>query len=256
MWERKEVKAIGKLAFKANYWRSVLSALILMILLGGSAVSSYSNSGAGNNPELEQSVDELGNAYNSLSNDQQSMLVAGLIGAGLLIFVIGFVLKAFIFNPLEVGCYGFFKDNIASQGNVDLGVLKTGFGNYGHTFITLLLRDIFLILWCCLCIVPGIVKSYSYRMVPFILRDHPELSPQEVITRSRQMMNGHKWNVFVFDLSYIGWHLLGAITLGLVDVFWTEPYRQNANALIYLRLSQGQQPQQPFQQQPQQPPVF
>jgi uncharacterized membrane protein len=49
-------------------------------------------------------------------------------------------------------------------------------------------------------------------------------------------MNGHKWNTFVFDLSYIGWYLLGCITCGLVNVFWTEPYRQNANAALYLTL--------------------
>ena len=49
-------------------------------------------------------------------------------------------------------------------------------------------------------------------------------------------MNGHKWKTFVFDLSYIGWFLLGCITFGLVNVFWTSPYRQNANAALYLTL--------------------
>ena len=134
-----------------------------------------------------------------------------------------------------MGCYGFFRENAKGQ-HPDLGVLKTGFAKYGHTFLTLLLRDIFLILWTLLFIIPGIVKSYSYRMVPFILRDNPGLTASQVITRSRKLMDGQKWNMFVFDLSYIGWFLLGCITFGLVNVFWTEPYRQNANAAIYLKL--------------------
>jgi len=68
--------------------------------------------------------------------------------------------------------------------NPDLGILKTGFTKYGHTFITLFLRDLFQILWTLLFIVPGCVKAYSYRMVPFILRDHPELSATEVDRKS------------------------------------------------------------------------
>ena len=246
MWDRKDVKLKGKTNFKTNYWRSVLSALLISVLAGCS--SAASRIGSAGSPGVEDTYDEeynfdeatdtFSDAYNSIPDDEKGYfwaVMAGLVLIGLAIAVVFFLLKIFVFNPLQVGCYGFFRDNAAGQ-HPDLGVLKTGFTMYGHTFVTLLLKDIFLLLWTLLLIFPGVIKAYSYRMVPFILRDNPELSATEVITRSRQLMNGHKWNVFVFDLSYIGWFLLGAITLGLVNVFWTEPYRQNANALIYRKL--------------------
>ena len=84
---------------------------------------------------------------------------------------------------------------------------------------------------------PGIVKSYSYRMVPFLLADHPELSGTETITLSRQMMNGHKWNAFVLDLSFLGWHILSILTLGLLGIFFVNPYQLSTDAELYRVLS-------------------
>ena len=68
---------------------------------------------------------------------------------------------------------------------------------------------------------------------------NPELSATEVITRSRMMMNGHKWNAFVLDLSFIGWFLLTIITCGIVGILWTNPYYSNTNAALYLELKKG-----------------
>ena len=246
MWDRVEIKRRGKAVFKANYWRSVLSAFLLSLLVGGSALSTGSNMDDDNVDTVddadttgaEQTLNDATDAFNSLPEDQKSvvgMVIMGALLAGLVVACVAFVLRIFVFNPLQVGCYGFFRENARGL-HPDLGVIKSGFGRYGHTFITLLLRDLFLILWTLLFIIPGIVKAYSYRMVPFILRDNPELSATEVITASRQLMNGNKWQTFVFDLSYIGWFLLGCITFGLVNVFWTSPYRQNANAALYLTL--------------------
>lgn len=244
MWDRKQVKQQGKTKFKGNYWRSVLAAFLISVLTGASSIAGrFSIPGLEEPEETEETVTNLdteamAETFNSMPEDEKAGLLVLLAGAALVFFVlciIGFLLKIFVFNPLEVGCYGFFRENAGGLGP-DLGVLKSGFRKYGHTFLTLLLRDIFLILWTLLFIIPGIVKGYSYRMVPFILRDNPELTASQVITRSRKLMNGQKWNMFVFDLSYIGWFLLGCITCGLVNIFWTEPYRHNANAAIYLKL--------------------
>lgn len=235
MWDRIEIKQQGKAAFKANYWRSVLAALILTILTTGSAVISGSNSSDTNSEDTtNEAVNGVTEAFNGMG-DAAPLIIGILAAIGIAFLGIGILLKIFVFNPLQVGCYGFFRENAGGK-FVEMDILKTGFKQYGHTFITLLLRDLFLFLWACLLIFPGIIKLYSYRMVPFILRDNPELSATEVITASRQLMNGHKWNTFIFDLSYIGWYLLGCVTLGLVNVFWTEPYRQNANAALYLTL--------------------
>ncbi|MBR0396930.1 MAG: DUF975 family protein [Eubacterium sp.] len=238
MWNRKELKGKGKLAFKANYWRCVLSAFLLSILVSAGTIASRTNSSGtpANDPDGAAALNQL-QAF-AQQNPKTFGAIAGIVAAvGLTIIIIGIVLKIFLFNPLEVGCYRFFKENIRTDGQAGLDNLKEGFGNYGHTFATLFLRDLFLMLWCFLFIIPAVVKSYSYRMVPFIIKDHPELSATETITESRRMMDGHKWNTFVLDLSFIGWALLGIITFGLVGIFWTEPYRQNTNAALYLKLS-------------------
>ncbi|MBQ1369325.1 MAG: DUF975 family protein [Firmicutes bacterium] len=241
MWDRKEIKLRGKERFKANYWRSVLAAFLISLLAGGSGIASRFSTSTDDEPvddTTTQEIQDLAQTVENMPADDQAvagMIIAGILAALFVICIIGFLLKIFVFNPLQVGCYGFFREN-AMNLHPDLGILKSGFTKYGHTFVTLLLRDVFLILWTLLFIVPGLVKSYSYRMVPFILRDNPELSATQVISASRRLMNGHKWKTFVFDLSYIGWFLLGAITFGLVNIFWTEPYRQNANAALYLTL--------------------
>ncbi len=231
MWTRVEVKNRGKAAFRANYWPSVLAAFLLTILTAGTTAVT-SNQGTDVTYEAAPSEQAVEQAVNNL--DTAFIIgVAALIGG---IIVIAMLLNIFVFNPLKVGCYAFFRENV-SRGDGDLNVLKDGFQSYGRTFITMLLTDIFLILWTLLLIIPGIVKSYSYRMVPFIIRDNPELEPKEVITRSREMMNGHKWAAFKLDLSFIGWFLLAGITLGLAGVFWVNPYYYNTNAALYLAIS-------------------
>ena len=101
--------------------------------------------------------------------------------------------------------------------------------------MTLLLTTIFQYLWF-ITVIGGFIKMYSYRMVPFIVAENPDLKPREAITLSRRMMNGHKWQAFKLDLSFFGWILLGALTLGLVNVFWTVPYMESAQAALYLKL--------------------
>ena len=234
MWTIGELKAKGKMAFKANYWKCVLTSFILAFLTGASASTSSSSS------DSTGSTDELVTAFNGLSTGEQ-MAAIGIAGGVISIaLIIGLIIRIFIYNPLLVGCNCFFKENVATSGKGDLGALKEGFGNYLHNFLTLFLSDLFLALWFCLLVVPGLIKMYSYRMVPYIVKDNPELSPIEVITKSREMMNGHKWRAFLLDLSFIGWMLLSAITLGVVGIFWTGPYKDNTNAALYLELSKSE----------------
>ena len=89
--------------------------------------------------------------------------------------------------------------------------------------LVILVKDIFLLLWS-LTIVGGIIKSYSYRMVEYIVAENPDIKPMEAINLSRKMMNGHKWEAFVLDLSFLPWHLLSILTLGLSSIFFASPY--------------------------------
>ena len=157
---------------------------------------------------------------------------AALVSAVAAVTVIGVVLRIIVFNPLKVGCYRFFLKNI-DDASTPLGVIKEGFGGYGHVFVTLLLTDLFAALWSLLFIIPGIIAAYSYRLVPYLIKDRPELSAMEVIRKSKELMRGNKLRAFLLDLSFLGWFLLGAVTLNLVNIFWTNPYSESANAVFY-----------------------
>lgn len=227
MWTRKEIKETGKAAFKANYWKSVIVAFLLSVLAGGVYAGSSSQ------------TSDLETTPESLQQSTQSMplgVIALASSVVIIILLIALVLKIFFFNPLKVGCYAFFRTNVTNPAETKLDMILSGFSQYKRTFLTLFLSDLYVFLWCLLLIIPGIMRAYSYRLVPYILSDDPELSPKEVLRKSKEMMHGQRWKAFVLDLSFLGWEILGALTLGLVDLFWTKPYEQNADAALYLRL--------------------
>ena len=248
MWTRKELKNRAKAAFTANYWRCVLVALILAVLIGGGAGSSVrkndSETADVGQREAVSILAELDDEHVNwlLEKAQQvSALRSGrftihLGGLGL----VGLLLSILVFNPLIVGCYRFFLQN--SRGDGDLKHLGAGFqDDWGNVILVMFLKNLFLGLWTLLFIVPGIIKAYSYRMVPYILKEHPELSGTKAITLSRQMMNGHKWNAFVLDLSFIGWIILSALTLGILHIFYVGPYIQATDAELYEAVKAAQQ---------------
>ena len=94
------------------------------------------------------------------------------------------------------------------------------------------LKNIYLTLWSLLFVIPGIIKYYSYYLAEFISRKDPKLSATECITKSREIMDGHKWELFVFELSFIGWHLLAMCTFGILYI-WLAPYIMQST-IIYI----------------------
>lgn len=226
MWTRTEIKEIGRTAFKANYWKSVIAAFLLALLAGGTMISSRSTS-----TDVEVTPESVEQGLQGVPVEAVGLIAGSVI----VIMIISLLLKIFFFNPLKVGCYSFFRQNVKNP-ETNLDMIMTGFSQYGRTFLTLLLTDLYVLLWFLLLVIPGIVKAYSYRLVPYILADDPDLTPREVLKKSTELMEGHRWNAFVYDLSFIGWYLLGALTFQLVTIFWTNPYKQNADAALYLRL--------------------
>jgi len=98
-----------------------------------------------------------------------------------------------------------------------------------------IVQSIFLGLWFLLLIIPGIIKSFSYLLTFYILRDEPSIGILDAITRSRQMMDGHKMEAFMLVLSFIGWFLLGLITIGIAFL-WVGPYFSVTLAKFYDRI--------------------
>ena len=241
MWDRAELKAQGKAAFRLNYWKCVLVSAILGFLTAATTTVSATNSAnQQSQQEINQAADNIVNQIQAMPHDQQVALAAGIAGGITMIMIVSILIKIFVYNPLTVGCYSFFTRNVAA-GPADLSSLGIGFRRFGHTFATLFLKDLFLTLWSLLFFIPGLIKSYSYRMVPYILADNPELSATETITLSRRMMDGHKMNAFILDLSFIGWVILTILSFGLVGIFWYGPYKDNTDAALYLAIKDNVQ---------------
>ncbi len=201
--------------------------------------------------EDQQTIIQFGDALESMQRDMNLdeiipggamiVLLTVVLTLVVILVVVAIVklvtalLRIFLLNPLEVGCQAFFVNN--AQGVGELGDLGRGFSpGYGRVIGTMFLREFYIFLWSLLFIIPGIIKKYSYRMVPYILADQPEMGGNDAITLSRRMMDGNKWRAFVLDLSFIGWGILSALTLGILGLFYVRPYRCCTNAELYQAL--------------------
>ena len=148
--DRKSIKERGKAAFKANYWPSVLGAVVLAIAGGGGSVAT-----------VNVSSEDLQQSFNGMTQEELAVFAAAMIGVVAVSTVISLVLSIFVFGPLKVGGYGFFKDNLTQPAPV--GTLVDGFkNNYLKNCGTLFLTDLFIGLWTLLFIIPGIVKSSRF----------------------------------------------------------------------------------------------
>lgn len=109
--------------------------------------------------------------------------------------------------------------------------------NVGRYMGTMALTYLYTILWSLLFLIPGIIKSYSYYLVPYILSDNPELSYNQAIDESRRLMDGRKMEMFIYDFSFFFWLLLSGLTLGIAGIY-VIPYIQLTTASIYLDIKE------------------
>ena len=166
------------------------------------------------------------------------MLVYSLIVSALSYTGIGSLLLLGVFN---IGLCSVTL-TLSRTGEAKFEPLFDGFkGNIANAIVTSILYQVFLALWTLLFIVPGIVKSFSYAMTFYILRDNPEMTATEAITASRKMMDGHKVELFCLRLSFIGWILLGVLACG-IGMLFVAPYMQMADAAFYENLKAQQAP--------------
>lgn len=95
---------------------------------------------------------------------------------------------------------------------------------------------LFIFLWSLLLFVPGIIAAYRYSMAPYLMAEYPDMGIIEAVNRSKELMNGNKGRLFCLDLSFIGWWLLSALTVGILGL-WIAPYMLTARAAFYLELT-------------------
>lgn len=277
MWNRAELKGKAKFSFKRNYWKSVLISLLLAFIVGGGGTGAgsfsrgLSDGVSGSDESYTDDYDYNDGDYDDDSYDDESEYdiirdfsngfaegfqdgvshgPSGTAFAALAIFGITFIiiflilmsvvilLDVFICNPIEVGCKRFYVRNLNESAQV--GNVGFAFDNhYKNITKTMFFRDLYTILWTLLFIIPGIVKSYEYQMIPYLLAENPQMSREQAFAESKRMMSGQKWRAFVLDLSFIGWNILSAITLGILGIFYVQPYMDATHAALYEALRYG-----------------
>ena len=257
MWTRKELKERAKEALKRNYWKIVLVSLIGMLIGGELGSSGISGGGSDIRDMASDNVKEHFTEHENDDVDWEgaeavlddiqmdirpqdivavafTVIVVLIVAA--IVLAIGIALDVLLLNPVQVGINRFMVKSLDDTARI-AEVGYTFDHNYKNGVKVMFFKDLYVVLWSLLFIVPGIYKAYQYRMVPYILGENPDMTYQEVLQRSKDMMDGQKWDAFVLDLSFILWHMLGGITCGLAEIFYVAPYVNLTDAALYSRLS-------------------
>ena len=148
--------------------------------------------------------------------------------------IAGAIAALILIGAVNIGVTNYFLTMLHDdEAHKNLGLVLDGAKkNVLGGFTVTLLASLYTTLWSLLFVIPGIVKMYSYSMVYFIKRDHPEYTANQAITESRRIMHGHKWEYFVLQLSFIGWYIVGILCL-FVGALWVAPYVYMSSAVFY-----------------------
>ncbi|TJX14571.1 DUF975 family protein [Tissierella creatinini] len=243
MWTRAELKNYAKDFLRKNYWKAFVVCLIFSILTGGGSNGDdkeYRLNDSDLRPSIEEQfhmdnkiLDQVGSGGFREAIRSIGFFPAFFIGSTVFAFIlILWILSLFISPLLTVGKNRFFLKGF--EGDVNIRYLFSTFNRseFWGIFKCIFITGIKNFLWFLLFIIPGIVKSYEYRMVPYLLVNDTDLTSREAIEMSRSLTGGHKWNMFVLDLSFIGWYLLGVLLFG-IGVFFVTPYHEATLARLY-----------------------
>lgn len=157
----------------------------------------------------------------------ESLTLAVLVTAGFLLMI--FLLP--LGYGFEVSFLRFCKGNTLSIREM----FDASFGDYAKAFARAFVTGFFIFLWALLLIIPGIIKSLAYSMTFYISDEHPEWTTLQCIDESERMMQGHKWELFLLKLSFIGWILLAILSLG-IGFLWLIPYMRTTMVKFYGQL--------------------
>lgn len=259
--------ALNKMNQSTNYYVDVEDGNVVVKVNGDEVVKSqvsanengvqihYEDSSNGTKTDVNLSPEDVNKIVNTTMNEAKRSeeiaegmgaaavgLAAGVlfvvIVVSIIVAAISICLTIFVFNPLSLGC----KKAVLQSYDEPTELKNIGGGfkyNYGNNVKVLFLKQLFIFLWSLLFIIPGIIKAYEYRMIPYLIIENPEMTYKEAFAKSKMMMKGNKWDTFVFDLSYIGWVLLSFLTCGILSIFYVNPYYLCADANLYRAIKEA-----------------
>ena len=224
-----EFRRRARESLSGNWFVAVIAGFIAS-LLGGVGAGSGSVSFDFSSEDLE-GVDLEAILYDLGITKEMLTVFLAFIG---FLAIVGFVYSIIcliIGSGVSVG-YAKLNLDIVDGGSASVGTIFSMFGRWKSALWARILVNIRVMLWSLLFVSPGIVASYSYAMVSFVLADHPEMTANEALAESRRIMKGNRWRLFCLNLSFIGWSFLCIFTLG-IGYIWLLPYTQAANAAFY-----------------------
>lgn len=237
MWTRAELKENANKYMWFNYWKMVLAALIMMMIGGGGGITFRYSAGFTWTEESGFTWNTGSHRISRMFSPEDVLFFIVIMMFVIVISIIAAALSAFLLNPIVIGVQRFFV--VSHYRKADLNELAYGFSNnYMNVVKIMFMRQMYIFLWSMLFVIPGIIKGYEYRMIPYILAEHPDIDSAQAFAVSKQMMDGNKWNAFVLDLSFIGWWLLSAITCNILAIFYVRPYTLMTSAELYVALKE------------------
>ena len=217
MWENSELKqrakdVLNRFGYGTPFFVTILCGLLM---------TDPSN--------LFSAIGET-SSFESYYQHQEYAEILASVFVPLLVF--SFLFNLFIGYPVLVGMNRFFMENRISGSKIGrlFWVFKSG--NYLNVVKIMFLMNLKIFLWSLLLLIPGIIKSYQYYMIPYILAENPGIDSKRAFELSKEMTDGEKFDIFWLGLSFIGWILLGTLACG-IGVLFVEPYIQATFAELY-----------------------
>lgn len=210
----KEYKNDALVALKGNWAQSVLTAFVVMVI-----------------SELTYLISWGFDRLSVISIVEKGEWVLPMLTGLMAVIMLSYTL--FLVLPVSVGLANAFNRlYLKSEGYVLENMKSLAFSDIGRSIAGMLMMSIVTLLYSLLLWVPGVIASLALFLVPYILKDNPELSIMDTLRLSRKMMEGHKWQLFKLQLSFIGWLLLSLLTLG-IGYLWLLPYMMTTCAAFY-----------------------
>lgn len=226
-WNRAELKQLAKQSIRKNLFYCVgicLATSLLTTGFFGITFNEYS--------ETAQFYVGLGSYGNiSLNIFEWELLPALAAFIGLL----SVLYSIFIAAPISVGQARFFIENRTEASRFEALFYCFRKGCYINIVKTIFLRDLYITLWTFLFVIPGIYKAYQYAMIPYILAENPTMPHHEVLQLTKELTNNNKLDMFILDLSFIGWYIACAFTCG-IGYFFLAPYIYATGTELYIHL--------------------
>lgn len=200
-FDRIRIKENGKLHYQNNKWQNVLVILINTLIVGGVQV-----------------------VVNLSGDDWVLAMFMSLVSIAVSLLVV---------NIITMGTMTWFHRSIKTEGLKMEEMFWPFKEDYGGNVLMMFLISLYTALWSMLFVVPGIVKGYSYSLAMYIKSENPNIPASKAIELSTRMTNGHKMDLFVLDMSFIGWGILSAFTLNILGILYVMPYQYAAKAFAY-----------------------